>query len=85
MDKAALVMHESNPELMRQFLTTYCRGQAEYVIKKWIELGENLITKYNDGYVKDENGRPRSVGYPESWLREVTKNRPEQFKLKKWE
>jgi len=85
LEKVALIMHESNPELMKEFLTTYCNGHAEQVIKKWIELGESLITKYNDGYVKDENGRARGVGYPESWLRRVVKERPEQFKLKKWE
>ena len=26
--------------------------------------------------------RPREVGYPESWLKKVTDERPEQFKLK---
>jgi len=83
-EKAALELYKTNPELMKQFLTNYCNSHAEYVIKRWIKLGESLITKYNDGYVKDENGRPRSVGYPESWLRKVIKERPEQFKLKKW-
>jgi dipeptidase len=84
-EKAALAMAESNPVLMKQFLTTYCSGHAEHVIKKWIELGESLITRYNDGYVKDENGRPRGPGYPESWLREVIRARPEQFKLNTWD
>jgi len=84
-EKAAQIMYESNPELMKDFLTSYCNSHAEEVIKRWIELGEHLIMKYNDGYVKDENGRPRGVGYPESWLRRVIKERPEQFKLKQWE
>jgi dipeptidase len=84
-EKAALELVQTNPEMMTRYLTNYCSGHAEYVIKRWIQLGESLITKYNDGYVKDEDGRPRGVGYPESWLREVVKARPEQFKLKKWD
>jgi len=84
-EKAALDLYETDPELMKRYLTNYCNGHAESVVKEWIELGEALITKYNDGYVKDERGRPRGVGYPESWLRKVLRARPEQFKLKQWE
>ena len=84
-EKAALELYETDPELMRRYLTNYCSGHAEHVIKEWIELGERLITKYNDGYVKDENGRPRGVGYSESWLRRVIEARPDQFKLEQWD
>ena len=84
-EKAAVELYNTNPEIMKHYLTNFCNGHAEYVIKRWIELGENLITKYNDGYVKDENGRPRGVGYPESWLKRVVKERPKQFKLEKWD
>jgi hypothetical protein len=40
-----------------------------------------LITKYNDGYVQDEEGDLQEKGYPESWLKEVIKSRSEQFRL----
>ncbi|MCD6332990.1 MAG: C69 family dipeptidase [Bacteroidales bacterium] len=83
-EQAALQLNKVNPDLAKDFLTTYCSSHAEKVIKEWIKLGEHLITKYNDGYVKDEHGRPRSVGYPEPWLRKVIQDRPEQHKLKKW-
>ena len=83
-ENAALELQKTNPDLMEHYLTTYCSSHSEYVIKEWIKLGESLITKYNDGYVKDENGRARGVGYPESWLQKVVNERPEQFKLKKW-
>ena len=39
------------------------------------------MTKYNDGYVQDENGRAQEKGYPETWLREVVKSRPDQFRV----
>ena len=81
-EKAALELYKTDPQLMEYYLTNYCNGHAENVVDSWIELGEYLITKYNDGYVKDENGKPKGVGYPESWLREIVKSRPEQFKLK---
>jgi len=64
-----------------QFLSV---RQGENMVKHWIELGEYLLTKYNDGYVKDENGRPRGVGYPSEWLKEVLKSKPKQFKLPTW-
>jgi hypothetical protein len=51
-------------------------------VKRYRELGEYLIRKYNDGYVQDENGRPQESGYTESWLRKVIADRPEQFRLR---
>jgi len=83
-EKAALELYKTNPEMMEHYLTNYCSSHAEYVIKEWIKLGEALICKYNDGYVKDENGRARGIGYPEEWLKKVVDERPDQFSLKKW-
>lgn len=84
-EKTALQLFKSNPDLMKRYLTDYSVTHAELVVKRWRELGEYLITKYNDGYVQDENSRPREKGYPENWLRKVLKERPEQFKVKKKE
>lgn len=83
-EKTALELYETDPELMVQYLTTYSVSQGERVVKRWIELGEQLLTKYNDGYIKDESGRPRAAGYPSEWLREVLKSKPDQFKLPTW-
>ena len=83
-ETAALELQKVDTDLMEDYLTTYCSAHAENVVKEWIQLGENLITKYNDGYVKDENGRPQGPGYPDQWLEKVVKDRPMQFKLKKW-
>ena len=83
-ENTALELQKNDPDLMVRYLTNYCNAHAEFVFKEWIELGEQLICKYNDGYVKDENGRARGVGYPEEWLRRVIEERPEQFRLGKW-
>jgi len=84
-EKAAEELNKTNPQLMKQFLTDYCVSHGEEVTKRWTQLGEDLLAKYNDGYVKDEHGRPRSVGYPEEWLRDIQKMRGDHFKLPVWQ
>jgi len=81
-ERAALELAKSDPELLRRFLTDYSVTHAELVVKRWRALGEYLVQKYNDGYVQDEKGSPKEQGYPEEWLRRVLKERPEQFHLK---
>jgi dipeptidase len=52
-DKTALDLYKADPVLMREYLTNYSVTQGETTFRRWIELGEFLICKYNDGYVKD--------------------------------
>lgn len=80
-DNTALQLHDTDRELMARYLTDYCVTHGELVVERWRQLGEHLLTRYNDGYVKDENGRPRERGYDEAWLRKVLMSRPEQFRL----
>jgi dipeptidase len=80
-EKAVIDVYESDPDLLTRYLTHYSVTHAEKVVSRWKELGEHLITKYNDGYVQDENGRAQEKGYPETWLQEVVKSRPDQFRL----
>ncbi len=80
-DRTAVELYKTDPDLMRRYLTDYSVSQGEKVVRRWRELGEDLIRKYNDGYVQDEKFRAREVGYPEEWLREVVKSRPDQYKL----
>ena len=45
-------------------------------------LVEHLITKYNDGYIRDERlGKSTEVGYPEAWLRRVVREQPDRYPL----
>jgi len=83
-EKTALELADSEPRLMKQYLTDYSVGRGEKVFKRWKHLCVDLLTKYNDGYVKDDKGNPKGVGYPESWLREVVKARPDRFKVRSW-
>jgi dipeptidase len=80
-EKAALELYKKDPKLLASYLTDYSASHADMVVRRYRELGELLIRKYNDGYVQDDDGRPQEVGYPESWYREVIRARPEQFKI----
>jgi len=80
-EHTALYLSENKPELLTAYLTDYSTHHAEDVVNKWRELGHHLVTRYNDGYVKDENGRVTEKGYPEEWLRSVLEARPENYKL----
>jgi len=66
-------------------LTVYSCQKGEWVHQRWLELGEHLITKYNDGYIKDEKGHPVEKGYSGNWKNSVLNQEPEKFKLPEWE
>jgi len=81
-EKTALELATTDPDLLTRYLTDYSVSHAEQVVVRWRALGEFLITKYNDGYVQDKPGRASEKGYLESWLRKVIEERPDQFRLK---
>jgi dipeptidase len=72
-EKTASELLAANPELVHTFLTNYCVSNAEAVVKKWRQLGDFLITKYNDGYIQEKPGRAKEVGYPIKWLKKEIK------------
>jgi len=80
-EKAALELHKTDPQLAVRYLTDYSVSHGDLVVRRWRKLGEHLIQKYNDGYVQDGDGRPTEQGYPESWLRTVLDTRREAFRL----
>ena len=80
-ERTAAELYATNPNAMQAYLTDYSVMQAEKVTKRWQELASHLITKYNDGYVRDENGKYPNVGYPRAWLERVLNERPTQFLL----
>jgi dipeptidase len=81
-EKTAVELMKTSPNLAVRYLTDYSVMHGEQTAGRWRELAEHLITKYNDGYVRDaKNEKALEVGYPEAWLRRVLKERPEHFKL----
>ena len=83
-EETAVALAKKDPDLLREYLTQYSVGQGEEMVRRWKELGEYLLTTYNDGYVAGK-GDEVERGYPESWLREVLRARPEQFSLEQKE
>ncbi|MEN8164095.1 MAG: C69 family dipeptidase [Acidobacteriota bacterium] len=79
-EKAALELMGTDPDLALRFLTDYSVNRAESVVIRWKALGEHLLMKYNDGYINEKGTEPER-GYPDSWLEEVVRSRPEQFHL----
>ena len=77
----AVELARTDPDLMARYLTDYSVQHAEAVVDRWRDLGEYLLTTYNDGYVKDENSRPQEKGYPDAWLRAVLDAHPDKYRL----
>ncbi|MBU8871453.1 MAG: C69 family dipeptidase [Gemmatimonadales bacterium] len=84
-ESTALQLHKQDPELAKKYLTTYCVSSAEGLVERWRELGEDILTKHNDGFVRDPGVKSVGVEYPDAWLRRVISENPDQFKLPEWE
>jgi dipeptidase len=80
-EATAVHLAKTDPALLTRYLTDYSVTRGDLVVKRWRQLGERLIAKYNDGYVQDDKGAAQEQGCPDGWLRQVIKERPEQFKL----
>jgi dipeptidase len=72
----------TQPELVPVFLTRYCLSNAQTGLDEWWKLADRLVTKYNDGYIQDDQGRPHEVGYPAEWLKKEVKENPGKFLMK---
>ncbi|RLD48919.1 MAG: hypothetical protein DRI94_11845 [Bacteroidetes bacterium] len=69
--KAKELLKTSGKEKSNEFLTNYVKLSGDKLVADWINLGEFLITKYNDGYVKDEKNQIKQTGYPQDWYNKV--------------
>ncbi|MCD4728837.1 MAG: C69 family dipeptidase [Pirellulales bacterium] len=80
-EKTAVELAKTDPNLMTRYLTDYSVMHAEQTVARWRALAEHLIVKYNDGYVRNAQGKCQEVGYPEAWLRQVVREHPERFRI----
>ncbi len=73
------------PEKQRKELLNHltCRS-GERVHKRYVELGDFLVMKYNDGYEKDENYRITAPGYPQEYIGFIIKNEGEKMRIPDW-
>jgi dipeptidase len=96
-DDKALALYKADPKKAVEYLTDYSCSQGDMVTKRWEKLGQYLLVKYMDGNVKKEkdgkfltNGtekaqcvQPGHPAYPESWYRQIVKERGDVIKMKK--
>ncbi len=73
---------KQNKEERVKFLTNYSSETGKMVHENWVDLGDRLITKYNDGYIKDESNSIKTVGYPDEWLKTISKEEAEIHSVK---
>lgn len=80
-EKTALSLSETDPELMRAYLNDYSNSGILKVHNRWTKLAGDMIVKFNDGYIRSPSGRYPNVGYPDAWLRKVIQEKGGQFRL----
>jgi dipeptidase len=83
-EKTAAELEKTDHKLAVQYLSDYSVSHAEMVVKRWKELLEYIITKYNDGYINDgKNGgrSPKGAGYGSEWIQRVLKESPDYYKV----
>jgi dipeptidase len=64
-----------------EYLDDYSNVSGQLVHRAWLALGDYLVMKYNDGYVKDSAFRIRSIGYPEDWLKRIAEIEQEKYMI----
>lgn len=62
-------------------LTRFSDACAHTTLERWLELGDFLIVRYNDGYVKNEKQQIESKGYPPQWRKQIIQNAPDRYRL----
>ena len=84
-DKAALTLHSTNPELLGGFLTNFSVNNAEFTTERWRQLGHYLFVKYNDRYKRPEmriDSWPQGIGYPDDFNRRAVEERPGYYDVR---
>jgi len=69
------LIKDNKKEDAEAILSNYSYTKTEYLLKRWIQLGQDLMVKYNDGYMKNLKGEPRNIGYSNEWKETVVKER----------
>jgi dipeptidase len=81
-EKTALSYYKESKGKAVDYLTNYSKEMGDLTIQRWTRLGQTLVQKYMDGVVKDEFCRPKNVGYPESFRREIVEDQGDFIRVK---
>ncbi|MCC8139013.1 MAG: C69 family dipeptidase [Lachnospiraceae bacterium] len=67
----ALALYEEDPEAAKAYLTEYVCDNMDTVYEGWWDFAWELVAKYYDGMVINEDGTSSNLGYPTEWLEAV--------------
>ena len=59
--------------------TQFGEDQSKQLLQNWTQLSNFLITKYNDGMVRDEKMRTKTVGYSDDFYRKAIEDDTERI------
>ncbi len=83
-EQAAMDLYKVDKKKAVDYLTKYSVFQSENTVRRWKKLWEQLVVKFNDGYINDvnvDNGRhPKSSYYGQEFYKAVVNERPEYYK-----
>jgi dipeptidase len=69
-DAKALELYKRDPVKAKKYLTGYTTENADKVYKDWWKLADNLMVKYQDGNMLEDNKFKPTVSSPE-WLKSI--------------
>ncbi len=84
-DKTALSLNETNPELAKDYLTNFSVSHAEMTTDRWRELAGYIFVKFNDRYLRPEmkiDSWPQGIGYPDDFNRRAVEERPGYYDVR---
>ncbi len=81
-DEEATKLFEKDKNAALGYITSFSKKQSIETHQRWIKFGQELFTKYLDGYKKDEKGVPQYCGYSEDFYRDVVAKRGEELRMK---
>ena len=68
-ERKANDLHRTNPAGAKAYLTEFAERNTTDTLKKWWNLAEHLIVKYNDGLLTKGGKIGLPLGYPKEWLK----------------
>ncbi|MBD3276990.1 MAG: dipeptidase [Candidatus Aegiribacteria sp.] len=64
----ATITGEMTDDDVAELLTEWCASNADSVVTAWWDFSEELIVKYDDGYINSPQHMAHEEGYPGRWL-----------------
>ena len=78
-ERAALKLDYDN---RIEYLTNYSNQTGSQIHTAWVKLGNHLVTKYNDGYIKDSSNRIKSKTYGDEFLKKLVEEEGDRYLIK---